>query len=170
MKLWNSSHKNAITWQGGEGSPSPYLEFSGGGADAGAYGNYYLNFAMDGGTAVLDGAAASDYASPNYGLVLNSRGADVKVVDYSLTAGQWFEYLFIMNKATAIGFFIDRHSTVPIGIGATFTILQQGVGAVTVTKDGAVTINGQLTTTNAGDALRFIKTDVNTWYSYRTTS
>lgn len=165
--LKGGSHKNAIFWQGGEGEPNPYLEFdidyAGGG---GAYGNYYQNFTLDGGVLVKDEAMTSQYAGGNYPMAVQTSWSMVKVNDYTMETGQWYNGTVFMNKATAISFYIDSQANVGIPIGATATVVQSGAGALTITKNGAVTINGPTATTFQHQAIRLIKTDINVWYSH----
>lgn len=94
-----------------------------------------------------------------------------KTVDYTATQNDEYQQLILMNKATAIAFKIPVDATYNFAIGTVITILNIGVGAVTIS---AVT-PGTTTVLSAGAVAASptlaqyktavcIKTSANAWY------
>lgn len=103
-------------------------------------------------------------------LVAFTVGAD-KTADYTAVIGDSYQTLISMNKATAVAFKIPTDASANIPIGSVITILNKGLGAVTIS---AVT-SGTTTVLSAGavaaaptlaqyKTAACIKTAANTWY------
>jgi hypothetical protein len=104
------------------------------------------------------------------GLVTFDVEAD-KTDDYTLVLNDSFQNLIPMNKATAVALNIPTNATAAIPVGTVITVLNKGVGDVTIS---AVT-SGTTTVLSAGAVaasptlLQYrsaacIKTDADVWY------
>jgi hypothetical protein len=109
---------------------------------------------------------AADYN----GLVTFEIKAD-QVNDYTLTVADSYQVLVSMNKGTAVALKIPTNVTAAIPVGSVITVLNKGVGAVTIS---AVT-SGTTTILSAGavaaqptiaqyKSAACIKTGTDTWY------
>ena len=71
-----------------------------------------------------------------------------------------------LNNASPITVTIPSESTVPFYVGDTIELLQTGVGVVSVTTAGGVTLNGvsgQTSLTGQWDSMKLIKREANSW-------
>jgi len=104
------------------------------------------------------------------GLTAFTVGA-ANTVDYTAVLADQYQVLQIMNKATAIAFKIPTDASVAFAVGTAITVLNIGVGAVTIS---AVT-SGTTTVLSAGAVAASptlaqyksavcIKTGANAWY------
>jgi hypothetical protein len=104
------------------------------------------------------------------GLVTFDVEAD-KTDDYTLVLNDSFQNLIPMNKATAVALKIPTNATAAIPVGTVITVLNKGVGLVTIS---AVT-SGTTTVLSAGavaasptlaqyKTAACIKTATDTWY------
>jgi hypothetical protein len=94
-----------------------------------------------------------------------------KTVDYTAASGDQYQQLIPMNKATAIAFKIPTDATYAFPVGTVITILNIGVGAVTISavtpgtttvlSGGAVAASPTLAQYKSAVC---IKTAANTWY------
>jgi hypothetical protein len=84
---------------------------------------------------------AADYN----GLVTYDVSAD-QTADYTAVLADSYQKLVVMNKATAVAFKIPTNASVAIPVGSVITVLNKGVGAVTIS---AVT-SGTTTVLSAG--------------------
>ena len=64
-------------------------------------------------------------------LVAFTVGAD-KTADYTAVLGDSYQNLISMNKATAVAFKIPTNASAAIAIGSVITVLNRGVGTVTI--------------------------------------
>jgi len=94
-----------------------------------------------------------------------------KTVDYTATTGDEYQQLIPMNKATAIAFKIPTDATYNFPVGTVITILNIGVGAVTIsaTTSATTTILSAGSTAAAPTVAQYksaacIKTAANAWY------
>jgi hypothetical protein len=112
---------------------------------------------------ILTAAAAN-------GLVAFSIGSD-QTADYTAVLTDQYQVLVPMNKATAVAFKIPTNASVAYPIGTAITVLNKGLGAVTIS---AVT-SGTTTVLSAGAVAASptlaqyktavcIKTATDTWY------
>jgi len=94
-----------------------------------------------------------------------------KTVDYTAVSGDEYQQLIPMNKATAIAFKIPTDATYNFPVGTVITVLNIGVGALTIS---AVT-SGTTTVLSAGavaasptvaqyKSAAIIKQAANVWY------
>jgi hypothetical protein len=94
-----------------------------------------------------------------------------KTVDYTAASGDEYQQLIPMNKATAVAFKLPTDATFAFPVGTVITVLNIGVGAVTIS---AVT-PGTTTVLSAGavaasptlaqyKSAACIKTAANAWY------
>jgi len=104
------------------------------------------------------------------GLVTFTVGSD-QTADYTAVLADQYQVLVPMNKATAVAFKIPTNASVAFPVGTAITILNKGVGAVTIS---AVT-SGTTTVLSAGAVAASptlaqyktavcIKTATDTWY------
>jgi hypothetical protein len=104
------------------------------------------------------------------GLVTFEVKAD-QTADYTATLADSYQMLVPMNKATAVAFKIPTNATAAIPVGSVITILNKGVGTVTIS---AVT-SGTTTVLSAGavaasptlaqyKSAACIKTAADVWY------
>jgi hypothetical protein len=109
---------------------------------------------------------AADYN----GLVTFDVSAD-QTADYTAVLADSYQKLVVMNKATAVAFKIPTNASAAIPVGSVITVLNKGVGAVTIS---AVT-SGTTTILSAGavaasptlaqyKSAACIKTATDTWY------
>ena len=94
-----------------------------------------------------------------------------KTVDYTAASGDEYQQLIPMNKATAIAFKIPTDATFAFPVGTVITVLNIGVGAVTI----SATTSATTTILSAGavaaqptlaqyKSAACIKTAANAWY------
>jgi len=109
---------------------------------------------------------AADYN----GLVTFDVKAD-QTVDYTIVLADSYQVLIPMNKATAVGLNIPTNASAAIPVGSVITVLNKGLGAVTIS---AVT-SGTTTILSTGavaaqptlaqyKSAACIKTATDTWY------
>jgi hypothetical protein len=91
--------------------------------------------------------------------------------DYTAVLNDQYQVLEIMNKATAIAFKIPTDASVAFPIGTALTVLNIGVGAVTISAvtPGTTTILSAGATAASPTLAQYktavcIKTAANTWY------
>ena len=94
-----------------------------------------------------------------------------KTVDYTAASGDEYQQLIPMNKATAIAFKIPVDATYNFPIGTVITVLNIGVGTVTIsaTTSATTTILSAGSTAAAPTVVQYksaacIKTAANAWY------
>jgi hypothetical protein len=104
------------------------------------------------------------------GLTAFTVGSD-QTADYTAVLTDQYQTLVPMNKATAIAFKIPTDASVAYPIGTAITVLNKGVGAVTISAvtSGTTTINSSGTVPAAPTLAQFksavcIKTAANIWY------
>ena len=109
---------------------------------------------------------AADYN----GLVTFTIDAD-KTADYTAVIGDSYQTLISMNKATAVAFKIPTDASAAIPVGSVITVLNKGVGAVTISAvtSGTTTILSAGAVAAAPTLAQYktaacIKTAANTWY------
>ena len=109
-------------------------------------------------------------ASTVNGLVTFTINADA-IVDYTAVLNDQYQVLQPMNKATAVAFKIPTNASVAFPVGTAITVLNKGLGTVTIS---AVT-SGTTTVLSAGAVAASptlaqyktavcIKTATDTWY------
>ena len=94
-----------------------------------------------------------------------------KTADYTAASGDEYQQLIPMNKATAVAFKIPTDATFAFPTGTVITVLNIGVGAVTISATTSATttilsagaVAAQPTLAQYKSAV-CIKTAVNTWY------
>ena len=104
------------------------------------------------------------------GLVTFTVGA-ANTVDYTAVLADQYQVLQIMNKATAVAFKIPTDASVAFPVGTAITVLNIGVGALTIsavtpgttTVLSAGTVAAQPTVAQYKTAV-CIKTAANAWY------
>jgi len=104
------------------------------------------------------------------GLITFTVGSD-QTADYTTVLTDQYQTLVPMNKATAVAFKIPTDASVAFPVGTAITILNKGVGAVTISavtsgtttilSSGAVAASPTLAQYKTAVA---IKTAANTWY------
>ena len=62
-----------------------------------------------------------------------------KVADYTAVLADQYQVLIPMNKATAVDFKIPTNASIPFEIGTAITILNKGVGDVTISATTSAT-------------------------------
>jgi hypothetical protein len=94
-----------------------------------------------------------------------------KTVDYTATSGDEYQQLVQMNKATAIAFKLPTDATFAFPIGTVITILNIGVGTVTISAvtPGTTTVLSAGTVAASPTLAQYksaacIKTAANAWY------
>jgi hypothetical protein len=104
------------------------------------------------------------------GLITFTVGSD-QTTDYTAVLTDQYQTLVPMNKATAIAFKIPTDASVAFPVGTAITILNKGVGAVTISAvtSGTTTINSAGTVPTAPTLSQFksavcVKTAANIWY------
>ena len=103
-------------------------------------------------------------------LVCFTIGSD-QTADYTAVLADQYQVLVPMNKATAVAFKIPTDASVAYPVGTAITILNKGVGAVTISAvtSGTTTINSAGAVPSAPTLAQYksaacIKTAANTWY------
>ena len=104
------------------------------------------------------------------GLTTFTVGSD-QTADYTAVLTDQYQTLVPMNKATAVAFKIPTDASVAFPVGTAITVLNKGVGAVTISAvtSGTTTINSAGATPAAPTVAQFksavcVKTAVNVWY------
>ena len=94
-----------------------------------------------------------------------------KTVDYTAVIADQYQQLVSMNKATAVAFKIPTNASVAFAIGTVITVLNKGVGAVTISAvtPGTTTILSAGSTAASPTLAQYksaacIKTATDTWY------
>jgi hypothetical protein len=94
-----------------------------------------------------------------------------KTADYTAASGDEYQQLIPMNKATAIAFKIPTDATFNFPIGTVITVLNIGVGAVTISAvtPGTTTVLSAGGTAASPTLAQYktaacIKTAANAWY------
>ena len=109
-------------------------------------------------------------ASTVNGLVTFTVNTDT-TVDYTAVLADQYQVLVPMNKATAVAFRIPTNASVAFPVGTAITILNKGVGAVTISAvtSGTTTVLSAGATAAAPTLAQYktavcIKTATDTWY------
>ena len=109
---------------------------------------------------------AADYN----GLVAYTVNADA-TADYTAVIADAYQVLVPMNKATAVAFKIPTDASVAFPVGTAITVLNKGVGAVTISAvtSGTTTINSAGAVAASPTLAQFksavcVKTAANIWY------
>ena len=104
------------------------------------------------------------------GLVAFTVGSD-QTADYTAVLTDAYQVLIPMNKATAVAFKIPTNASVAFPVGTAITILNKGVGTVTISAvtSGTTTILSAGATAAAPTVAQYksavaIKTATDTWY------
>lgn len=104
------------------------------------------------------------------GLVAYTVGSD-QTADYTAVLTDAYQVLVPMNKATAVAFKIPTNASVAFPVGTVITVLNKGVGAVTISAvtSGTTTILSAGATAAAPTLSQYksaacIKTATDTWY------
>jgi hypothetical protein len=94
-----------------------------------------------------------------------------KTVDYTAASGDEYQQLIPMNKATAIAFKIPVDATYNFPVGTVITVLNIGVGAVTISATTSATTTILSAGTVAAQptlaqykSCAILKTAANAWY------
>ena len=104
------------------------------------------------------------------GLVAFTIGSD-QTADYTAVSADQYQTLVVMNKATAVNFFLPTNASVAFEVGTVITVLNKGVGACTI----KAVSSGTTTVLSAGGtaaqpalaqykSAACIKTATDTWY------
>jgi len=109
-------------------------------------------------------------ASTVNGLVTFTINSDA-VVDYTAVLNDQYQVLQPMNKATAVAFKIPTNASVAFPIGTAITVLNKGLGLVTISAvtSGTTTVLSAGTVPAAPTVAQYktavcIKTATDTWY------
>jgi len=109
---------------------------------------------------------AADYN----GLVTYAVSAD-QTADYTITLADSYQVLIPMNKATAVALKIPTNATAAIPVGSVVTVINKGVGTVTISAvtSGTTTVLSAGATAAAPTLAQYksaalIKTATDTWY------
>ena len=104
------------------------------------------------------------------GLITFTVGA-ANTVDYTAVIADQYQVLQLMNKATAVAFKIPTDASVAFPIGTALTVLNIGVGTVTISAvtPGTTTVLSAGTTPASPTIAQYksavcIKTAANAWY------
>ena len=104
------------------------------------------------------------------GLTTFTVGSD-QTADYTAVLTDQYQTLVPMNKATAVAFKIPTDASVAFPVGTAITVLNKGVGTVTISAvtSGTTTINSAGTVSASPTLAQFksavcVKTAVNVWY------
>ncbi len=104
------------------------------------------------------------------GLTAFTVGSD-QTADYTAVLTDQYQTLVPMNKATAVAFKIPTDASVAFPVGTAITVLNKGVGAVTISAvtSGTTTINSAGAVAASPTLAQFksavcVKTAVNVWY------
>ena len=91
--------------------------------------------------------------------------------DYTAVSADQYQVLQLMNKATAVAFKIPTDASVNFAVGTAITVLNIGVGTVTISAvtPGTTTVLSAGATAGSPTLLQYktavcIKTAANTWY------
>jgi hypothetical protein len=94
-----------------------------------------------------------------------------KTVDYTAVLTDQYQQLVSMNKATAIAFKIPTNASVAFAVGTVITVLNKGVGAVTISAvtPGTTTVLSAGATAASPTLAQYksaacIKVAADTWY------
>jgi len=94
-----------------------------------------------------------------------------KTVDYTAASGDEYQQLVQMNKATAIAFKLPTDATFAFAVGTVITVLNIGVGTVTISAvtPGTTTVLSAGTVAASPTLSQYksaacIKTAANAWY------
>ena len=109
-------------------------------------------------------------ASTVNGLVTFTVNADA-IVDYTAVLNDQYQVLQPMNKATAVAFKIPTNASVAFPVGTAITVLNKGLGTVTISAvtSGTTTVLSAGTVAAAPTLAQYktavcIKTATDTWY------
>jgi hypothetical protein len=109
---------------------------------------------------------AADYN----GLVTYDVSAD-QTADYTAVLADSYQKLVVMNKATAIAFKIPTNASAAIPVGSVITVLNKGVGTVTISAvtSGTTTVLSAATVAASPTLAQYktaacIKVATDTWY------
>lgn len=104
------------------------------------------------------------------GLITFSVGSD-QTADYTAVLTDQYQTLVPMNKATAVAFKIPTNASVAFPIGTAITVLNKGVGAVTISAvtSGTTSVLSAGAVSASPTLAQFktavcIKTAADTWY------
>ena len=104
------------------------------------------------------------------GLVTFTVNTDA-TTDYTAVLADQYQALIPMNKATAVAFKIPTNASVAFSVGTAITVLNKGVGAVTISAvtSGTTTILSAGTVAASPTLAQYktavcIKTATDTWY------
>ena len=104
------------------------------------------------------------------GLVTFTVGSD-QTADYTAVLTDQYQVLVPMNKATAVAFKIPTNASVAFPVGTAITVLNKGVGAVTISAvtSGTTTVLSAGATAASPTLAQYktavcIKTATDTWY------
>ena len=104
------------------------------------------------------------------GLVTFTVGSD-QTADYTAVLADQYQVLVPMNKATAVAFKIPTNASVAFPVGTAITVLNKGVGAVTISAvtSGTTTVLSAGATAASPTLAQYktavcIKTATDTWY------
>jgi hypothetical protein len=104
------------------------------------------------------------------GLTSFTIGSD-QTTDYTAVLADQYQALIPMNKATAIAFRIPTNASVAYPVGTVLTVLNKGVGAVTISAvtSGTTTVLSAGTVAASPTLAQYktaacIKTATDTWY------
>ena len=104
------------------------------------------------------------------GLITFTVGSD-QTADYTAVLTDQYQVLVPMNKATAVAFKIPTNASVAFPIGSAITILNKGLGTVTISAvtSGTTTVLSAGTVAAAPTLAQYktavcIKTATDTWY------
>lgn len=97
--------------------------------------------------------------------------ASDQTTDYTAVLTDQYQTLVPMNKATAVAFKIPTDASVAFPVGTAITILNKGVGAVTISAvtSGTTTVNSAGASSAAPTLAQFksavcLKVSANNWY------
>ena len=104
------------------------------------------------------------------GLTAFTVGSD-QTADYTAVLADQYQALIPMNKATAVAFKIPTNASVAYPVGTVLTVLNKGVGAVTISAvtSGTTTVLSAGTVAASPTLAQYktaacIKTATDTWY------
>jgi hypothetical protein len=104
------------------------------------------------------------------GLTTFTVGSD-QTADYTVVLNDQYQTLVPMNKATAVAFKIPTDASVAFPVGTAITVLNKGVGAVTISAvtSGTTTINSAGAVAASPTLAQFksavcVKSAANVWY------
>jgi hypothetical protein len=104
------------------------------------------------------------------GLTAFTVGSD-QTADYTAVLNDQYQTLVPMNKATAVAFKIPTDASVAFPVGTAITVLNKGVGAVTISAvtSGTTTINSAGAVAASPTLAQYksavcVKSSANVWY------